>query len=292
MRITSFAIFNQLTKSLQEGINKMSVLSDRLSTGKKINKPSDDVYGMMRSMSYKVTLNEMDQYRKNLDDAESQLALTDTIMSSVASAITRARELAVQASSGTQTAADRAAVAEEIASLRDEVLRLSKTKLGERYIFSGYKTDTEPFDASYNYTGDANEIDVLIDRNSTMAVNIIGTSAFSYGGETYFETLDDLYNGLVNNDQPVIQSSITALDNALGQTTNVQAEVGARLNNLDRLRTTLQERDASFKTLLSDTEDTDIAETISELTKIQVSLESLRASGAKVLSQSLLDFLR
>ncbi len=297
MRITSFAIFNQMTRSLQERMKEMFLYSDRLSSGKKINKPSDDVYGMMEAMGYKVTINEIDQYKKNIDDADSQLGLTDSVMSSVATIVARARELAVQTSSGTQTAEDRAVASEEIANLRDEALRLSQTKLRDRYIFSGYKTDTAPFDAGFNYQGDANEINVLVDRDSTIAVNVAGDEAFSVGGTTFMETLDDLDYALKNNilDQtgppPGIRQAITALDNAIDQIANVRADVGARMNYLERLKSTQEDRDTSLKTLLSNTEDTDIAGTISELTKIQVSLESLRASGAKVVSQSLMDFL-
>jgi len=291
MRITSFAIFNQMTRALQEGMKKMSLYSERLSSGKKINKPSDDVYGMMNAMGYKVTLNEIDQYKKNIDNADSQLGLTETVMSSVGDILSRARELAVQGSTGTQTPANRASIAQEIASLRDEALRLSQTQFRDRYIFSGYKTGTVPFDASFNYQGDANEINVLIDRDSTIALNIKGDEAFSSGGETYFETLDNLYNALSTNDQTSIQASITLIDNASGQVANVRADVGARMNSIEKLKSTHEDRDIELKTMLSNTEDDDIAGTISELTKIQVSLESLRASGAKILSQSLMDFL-
>lgn len=291
MRITSFAIFNQVTRALQERIREMAVHADRLSTGKRINKPSDDVYGLSRSMDYKVRINEMEQYMKNIDEADSQLGLTDTIMSSAANVLIRGRELALQAASDTQTASDRVSVAEEIASLRDEMLRLSQTKFRDRYIFSGYKTNTQPFDAGFNYSGDANRINVLIDSGSTLSINVTGDEAFSYVGETYFETLDNLYNALVSSDMTAIRDSTSALDNALGQVANVRADVGARMAYLERLKATHADRNTSLKMLLSNAEDTDLAGTISELTKIQYALEALRASGSKVLSQSLMDFL-
>jgi flagellar hook-associated protein 3 FlgL len=291
MRITSFTIFNQLTRALQEGMKNMSFFSERLSSGKKINKPSDDVYGMMDAMAYKVTINEIDQYKKNIDNADSQLGLTDTVMSSVADMLSRARELAVQGSTGTQTPSNRTSIAQEIASLRDEALRLSQTKFRDRYIFSGYKTDMAPFDASFNYQGDTNKINVLIDNGSTIALNVTGDEAFSSGGETYFETLDNLYNALTTNDQTSMQASITLLDNATAQVANVRADVGARMNYLEKLKSTHEDRNTALQTVLSNTEDDDIASTVSELSKIQVSLEALRVSGSKILSQSLMDFL-
>ena len=112
------------------------------------------------------------------------------------------------------------------------------------------------------------------------------------GGETYFKTLDDLYNALQTNNQTAVQSSITLLDNATNQVSNVRADVGARMNYLETLKSAQEDRSVTFQGMLSNTEDTDIASTVSELAKIQVSLEALRTSGAKMLSQSLLDFLQ
>jgi flagellar hook-associated protein 3 FlgL len=301
MRITSFAIFNQMTRALQEGMKNMFLYSERLSSGKKINKPSDDVYGMMDAMGYKVTLNEIDQYKKNIDNALSHLGQTDTIMNSVYLQISAAKERATQAANGTLTPKDRATIAKEVANMRDEVIRLSQTTIGGRYIFSGYKTDTAPFDASFTYQGDSSEINVLIDRNSTMAVNVTGDEAFSVGGTTFMEMLDDLNYALENDkmdqdpldplDPPGIRQALTALENAIDQTTNVRADVGAKMKRLEDLQSSFDDRSLTYNTLLSNTEDDDIAVTISELTKTQVSLESLRASSAKILSQSLMDFL-
>ncbi|MBI5741909.1 MAG: flagellar hook-associated protein FlgL [Nitrospirae bacterium] len=295
MRITSFTIFNQLTRSLQERMLEMYEYSERLSTGKKINKPSDDVFGMVKSMDYKVSINEIDQYRKNTSEAESYLGLTDTIMGSAADVLARARELAVEASTGTQTAENRAGIAVEIASLRDELLRLSQTQLGDKYIFSGYKTDTQPFDdVTFAYEGDANDINVFIARDSTLTVNITGEEAFSYGGESFFETLDNLYNVLTdsNSTEDTISAFITTIDNDIAQVANARAKVGARWSRLEDLKYYLDERDVTLQMLLSNTEDADIAGTISEIAKIEVALESLRASGSNVISQSLMDFLQ
>jgi len=294
MRITSFTIFNQLTRSLHDGLRVMSRLSNMLASGKKINNPSDDVSGMMKSMDYKVSINEIEQYKKNISEADTHLGFADIAMSSVTNVLTRARELALQASTGTQNAQTRAAIAQEVAHLRDQTLTLANSKFRNRYVFSGYKTDTESFGPGpgFNYQGDAGEVKVMIDKNANMAVNIPGDQVFSVGGSTFMESLDNLYNDLITDNQAGIQAAITNLDNALDQVANVRADIGARLNHLDDLKSNLESRDVTLKTFLSETEDTDIAETISEISKTELALQSLRQSGAEMLSQSLLNFLR
>ncbi|MBI5408126.1 MAG: flagellar hook-associated protein FlgL [Nitrospirae bacterium] len=295
MRITSFSIFNQLTRSLQENLRKLGVYSDRLSSGKSINKPSDDVSGMVSSMDYKISINEIEQYKKNIDDADSFLGMTDTIMGSVYNQLDRARELAVRAANDSLEPEDRVSISKEIENLRDEVMRLSQTKLRDRYIFSGYKTDTVPFDGTFTYQGNSSEIEVFIDRDSTMAINVSGDEAFSYGGETFMETLDDLYNALNDIDPDAAragaQTAIDKIEDAITQIANVRATVGAKMSRLENLQSSLDDRSLTFNTLLSNTQDADLADTVTQISKIQGALESLRASGSKVISQSLLDFL-
>ena len=81
------------------------------------------------------------------------------------------------------------------------------------------------------------------------------------------------------------------LDNALSQVANVRAELGARLSYLDKQKINLEDRDFTFRTFLSNTEDADITENISQVAKAELALQSLQQSGAKIISQSLLDFL-
>ncbi len=284
-------IYSQLTRSLHDGLRKLAEHSERISTGKKINRPSDNVSGMVRVMDYRKKLGENEQFKKNVEEAEAHLSFADTTMSTVVSALTRSRELAVQGATGTMTDVARYAIAAEVMNLRDETMSIANSQFRDRYIFSGYQTDTQAFNAAFNYQGDSNEINVMIDRNATVSLTIPGNTAFIAGGEAYFETLDNLRIALVNNNQAGIQSAITAIENALDQALNVRTDIGARLNYLENHKRSLEDRDFALTTFMSSIEDTDIAETVSELAKTEVALEALRQSGARSLSQSLMDFL-
>jgi flagellar hook-associated protein 3 FlgL len=242
-------------------------------------------------MDYKVSINEIEQYKNNIDSADSYLNYTETTMSSVTNSLTRARELAVQAANGTQNAQTRQAIEAETASLRDEVMRLSNSQFRNKYIFSGYSTDTAAFNSSYNYQGDSGMVNVIIDSGATMALNITGDNAFTSGGVSYMQTLENLRSALNTNDVTVIQNSITAIDSALSQVSNVRADIGSRLSSLEGLKQNQSDRAFTFEKLLSDTENTDIAKTISEIAKTELALESLRQAGGQVITRSLLDFL-
>lgn len=290
-------IFNQLKSSLQRNLGDLTSANERLASGKKINKPSDNVISTARAMDYKFALNNIEQYKRNIDDAINHLEFGEKIMNSVSDALMRAKELSIQARDGSLNDSNRFAIAKEVEQIRDHLLNLSASKLRGRYVFSGFKTDTRPFvfnpvTSDYDYQGDSGSINVIIDKGTTMGINIPGNNAFSTGGVTYFKMLDDLRISLQNNDSGGIQASLGSINDSLEQVINVTAEIGARLNRLDDQINRLNDNSLSFKTLLSNTEDNDIAEAITEITKTQTVLEALRASSARIMSQSLLDFLR
>jgi len=335
MRITSFMIFNQLTRSLQRNMEKMSGLYNQLSSGKKMDKPSDDVIGTMRAMDYKLSINGNGQYRRNADEAVAHLDFTEKVTGSVSNALTRIKELALQGVNGTLNAEDRAAIAKEVAQLRDHLLNLSNSKLRDRYVFSGFRTDIESFNpVTFDYQGDTGIINVLIDREAVMPINVLGTNLFSYAlaaedvlrledgkyihyipgaGTTinveirdtdnttvldsfsfsnFIQMTDILSSALGNNNLLRIKALLRPLDNSLEQVINVQADVGARLNRLDDQMNRLDDSTYNLKALLSNTEDVDIAETTSDISKTETALQALRQSSAQILSQSLLDFIR
>lgn len=296
MRISSLSIYNQLTRSLHENLWKLTKYSEMMATGKRINKPSDDITGSIKAMDYKVSINQIEQYMRNIDNADSHLGFAENLMSSITNTLTRARELTVEAATDTQTPESRAAIAEEVASLRDEIFSLANSRFRNKYIFSGYLTDTEAFGPgpAFNYQGNTGEIHVMVENGSTIAINVPGDAVFGSGAASLMGILDNLYNTLTNpvstgND---IAAFITQLDNALDQVANVRAGLGARLNYLDSIKFRLDARDVNLRTLLSNAEDADIAETTSEIAKTELALQSLRVISAEMLSQSLMDFLK
>jgi len=291
MRVSTFMIYNMLTRSLNYNLGELERYSEMLSTGKKINKPSDDISGMSKALNYKFGLDEVQQYMSNVDDATSYLSYTDTVMSTASQDLTRAREIAMEAANGTLNDDDRQILAEEVDELVSDLLNLANSRLGNRYIFSGYRTDTQAFDSSFNYQGNSGEISVMIDTNATIAINIPGDQAFTVGGKTYFEMLDDLKNALLNNDVTTIQNSITEIDDALTQVSKIRADVGARLSTLEDKKSALEDRQYNLTAWLSDAQDADIAEASSEIAKLETALQALRLAGSEAVSNTLLNFL-
>lgn len=180
MRVTSFMIYDQILRSLQNGQEDYAVLSERLSTGKKILAPSDDTLGALRALDYRVSLSSNEQYRRNIAGAQSKLDIAGTVLSSAFGTLEKIMELAAKSLRGTDPT-QAATFAGEAAGYRDHLLDIANTKVGDHYLFSGFRTTVQTFDqATLTYQGDAGVINVPVGKGAAMPMNVTGDEAFSY----------------------------------------------------------------------------------------------------------------
>jgi flagellar hook-associated protein 3 FlgL len=359
MRITSFIIFNQFIKSMQGAQEEFSKLSGQLSTGKKISKPSDDIVGATRAMDYKVSINAIEQYNRNIDGANIQLTYADKVMGSVNDALGGLHELTAMGSNA-QSQSTRDLYSQQAAQYKDYLLSLSNTQLGNKYIFSGYQTDQKAFvynpaTSRYDYQGDNGEIRTFVDNGIQTATNIQGSKAFSVSlseplpteltdgtpvsytqstdpstgintvtveignaGDPHYDSFSfsnvmDMANVLSNawqykntdgsdlhSDSDVsaemamhrIAALAKPFDDARVQSLTVQSEIGTRQVLLNDQATRLSGSKVDLQDALSTTEDADMDQTATDIIKTQVALQAMMSSASKIMSQSLLDFLK
>lgn len=335
MRVTSYMIYDQFLRSLQRNLRNLSDSNEMLATGKKINKPSDDVVGIIRSLDYKLNINLNAQFMKNIDEAVSHISFTETIIDSVADVLNRIKELTLTGVSGNQDALGRRTIGSEVGQLRDHILKLANSKFRDRYMFSGYRTDVQSFNSiTYDYQGDEGYINVMIDKEAAVPINVPGSHIFGYTmsaaeqimlndgryihyipgiGTTITVEIRDtdnitvldtftysniiqmshiLTNALNNNDLTRINAMIKPFERAFANVIDHQAYAGAILNRLDNQIANNQDSTLNLTTVLSETEDVDLAKVISDIAKRETAIQALRQASVKQLSQSLFDFLR
>ena len=356
MRVSTFQIFNHITRSLQENMERLYLMEEQLSSGKRINRPSDDPIGIAKALAYRVNIKDFEQFKRNTNDALSYLEATDGALDTLTNTLTRARELALSSVNDTLTAEDRTGISEEVNQLRNHILGLANTKYRDRYIFSGMLYDRPAFDSSGNYQGDSNYIEVQVNPYLKVKENVTGLEGFAYVQATHevielndgryihyipgqnidpsypenrvyvviadtddeatveselstwpssslhiedafsfdntVQMMDRLKEALENNNTDRINALVGAVDRAINSVTETRADVGARMNLLDRENERASDTVVSLQKNLSDSEDADISEVISEIAKYQTALEALRQSGAQIISRSLLDFLK
>ena len=296
MRIATSTLFDSLERRIQQLTEGLNTVNEKLSSQKKINRPSDNPVGAASAIGYRNLLSQVDQYGRNLNTGKTWMDSSETALTQSQDVMTRAKEIAVQMANGTQSAATRSNMATEVGHLLDQAISLGNTKVGGNYIFAGYKTGTTPFVKINNgtidtaqYNGEGNDFQVAIGQGETLAVGRNGQTVFM--DSTLFDTLGGLKKALEDNNVAGIQQAMTGLDTSLDHFNNQLADVGARANRLETRQGILQNMTLNFKEQLSQVEDADVAEMSIELKQVEMAYQAALMTTARVGNLSLTNYM-
>jgi flagellar hook-associated protein 3 FlgL len=179
MRIADKMAFSQVNQNLSKTRTDMAELQNQAATQKRINKPSDDPLSAARVLVARTEENSNKQFLKNINNGKAFLEISDQSLSELSDLLVRAKELAINlASDASGNAESRMVTASEIEQIYNQSIQIGNRKLGERYIFSGFKTETKPFAISGQYFGDDGDMKVQIQKDAFVAMNIPGNKVF------------------------------------------------------------------------------------------------------------------
>lgn len=143
MRVTNQMMNNSALYNLQRQQGRLAELEQQYSTEKKISKPSDDPIIAVRALKLRTNYSELRQYvEKNIPDADSWLELTESAVDNAISMLKTASEQCTYGATDTLKVDDRNSIATTLKELRAQLYQEGTTTYAGRYIFSGYKTDT------------------------------------------------------------------------------------------------------------------------------------------------------
>ncbi|MFZ5861396.1 MAG: flagellar hook-associated protein FlgL [Nitrospirota bacterium] len=204
MRVSERMIFESLVGHMQRQSAAVLRLEDQVSSGKKINQPSDDPIKHAQLLNYETTLASADQYLRNIADAEAWISTSEGALSSAQDQLIRARELALQMINGTNTPEDRANAAREVSEIFDHMVAVGNTVHDGRYVFSGYETSTQPFVVNGRYTGTALAFPVTVAPGTddlTLSVDGVSTTVtLTSGAYATGASLATMVESVVNAD--------------------------------------------------------------------------------------------
>ena len=281
-----------MLRNVSQSYGTLDKYMNQLSTGKKINRPSDDPVIAMRGISYRSELSKVQQYERNIGEVHSWMDNTDDALDEVGKVLHRLRELTVQASNDTYEENQRNNVSQEVQELTEHLKDIANTKVNNKYIFSGTMT-TEPRFENGVANANVNSDDVLIEVSDGIIINanVSGDEIFS---EDFFNQLNGLYNTLNSPEasSEEISAYIGQIDSHEQVILNERADLGARMNRVELIENRLGQQEVSTTRLLSNNEDADIEEVIMNLVMQESVHRAALGAGARVIQPSLLDFLR
>jgi len=303
LRVTQSMMHLQLSRNLNRNMSQMEQIQQQTTTGRKINKASDDPVGITYSLRYRTELAANEQYKENVDSAISWLDFNDTVLGQAGEVLKRIKDLTVQGSNGTNPGVALENVKNEIEQLKTQLIEIGNSKMNGKYVFNGEQFDKALFDknaAGFDAKavgGDQGIINYAISANMNIDINFSASQVFGDAdpaGTTnnVFSVLDRVIAGLSAGDYQAVSAELPNIDASMDRVLNVRAEVGARINRLELMENRLTDLSINLTDMKSKTEDADY-----ELLLINAQIneniyQATLSVGAKVISKSLVDFLR
>lgn len=159
---------------------------------KRVQKPSDDPVANMEILSIRSRGIDGDQYKRNASVAKAQLTFTENAIEELTELLVKAKELAIGQSSNVFDPQVRRSVAQEVSQLHDQAVSIANRRLGNKYIFSGHKTLSKPFDANGDYKGDSNQTNVEVAKDVFVPISFNGKDIFFEKESTAFKEAEPL----------------------------------------------------------------------------------------------------
>lgn len=261
LRINTNLASNSAQRSLASINERLGVSMKRLSTGLRINSAADDAAGLALSERLRAQIRSIDQAQRNAQDGVSLVQTAEGGLNEVGSILQRLRELAVQASNGTVSTADRATLDEEFQSLVDEVDRI-----GHGTEFNGIRLlDGSTSSVSFQVgTGTTSGVDSI----STQLTPVLATGL----------GIDTL--GVSN--AGAASTSIAAIDAAIDSVSRVRGRFGSMQNRLDSTIRNLGARQDSLVAAESRIRDVDVAHEAAQFAKFSL----VQRAALSVLAQA------
>jgi flagellar hook-associated protein 3 FlgL len=297
MRITFNSQYRDSAVAVEKGSERLLEAQQRVSSGKRMNRISDDPTAAATSVAERSQLAQVDQYKRTADSVGSRLAVVDTVLSDVISKLTAAQQTATSARGSTKTAADRDAAVQQLRGLRDALVDDFNTTFHGMYVFAGTAATTKPYAMSGGtvspYAGTNTEAQVDIGDGGAVSVALDG-EAIARGTDTgdVFATLDALMTAISAGDNDAIGTGLAGLQRAFDRATVAQTRVGNGMQAVDTQTARLQQMKLTGAERLSKLEDVNMAEAITDMSQADAAYRAALGAVGTVSRVSLLDYLK
>jgi len=241
--------------------SKMNVSMEKLSSGYRINRASDDAAGLAIANRLRTNTRSLTVASRNVTEGKALLQIAEGSANKVEDILERMKELATQAASANTSSTDKAKIDAEFSALKSEITRIvDDTKYQGTALLDGN------FSGTFQ-VGSANG------ASSQININISALSLSSLGLDGADDAVDTAAHA---------QAALTSIDTAIDTLATVLGNIGAGMNRLDYTYSNLQVQIENFSAAESAIRDVDMASEMVTFTKSQI----LMQAGTAMLSQA------
>jgi flagellar hook-associated protein 3 FlgL len=291
MRVTqaeTTRIFLSNLETLNETYNR---LSGQLSSGKKLNQLKDSPGDSANLLSMTDRASDIDQYQSSGNTVSFNLGVADSALNEINNLVTSIYSKGSEAASESINNSERAAIATDVRSLRDQVLSLANSQAKGRYIFAGSQVAAVPYTInadSITYHGDTAVATVGVDDGIAVPTGVSGSDAFSL----VFSSIEALITAIGTNNTSSIGSALGQFASAFSQLGQARGTIGASMNTLQSVQDRLSTEETTLEAQRSQIEDADMAKAAVQMSQTKTALDAAMTAGGSILQQrNLFDIL-
>ena len=332
IQITNAMIYNNINNELLNESNSVYNLQDEISSGLQIMSPQDNPGGMVNVLSYNNSTALVTQYNSNVSIAANIGSLASSTITNAMNVVNQANSLAVEMANGTNTPANNQAAAQQVGQMINELTQYADTSYNGQNLFTGtnlnlssaYSPTTAYYKATnssgattnlsysvYTYAGTDTNQNYQITQNETVTPSLTADAIFgndpanpsgnpahsssSYTPSGLISVLS-LFQSELNKNvyQQNSSSIIQGIQNGLSTMSAAQATIGTVTERLNEQQTSYQTVLTNISQLLSQTQDVNVAQAMTNLTQAQNSYQATLEASSNItsLTPMLLQYLK
>ena len=288
-------LYDNILSGLNVNNRDTAIAQEELSTGRRVNAPSDDPSATAVAIGVHAQSSRDDQFNQTISSVSGLLQTADSTLSSVVTALTQAITLGVQAGDGTISASSRATLSTQIQSVSSQVLSLANATYQGSYIFAGNNSGQPAYvldpasPSGVTYQGNTGVNTVEIAQGQSVATNVPGSQILTSPSSDVFAALANLAQAAQSGNG--VQAAVTQLRAVFDHVTSQRTFYGSQLTQLNSTSSYL----ANDKIQLASQENTaigiDLSQAAINVHSALTNRSAILAAGSKIQNTSLLDFL-
>lgn len=292
--------YNTVVQALNSSMSNSNNLAAQLSSGLRVGSLSDDPVAATQSLQLGSQITRIDSYVQTASGVASRLQAMDSALGEVVSKVTSAISLAVGAANGTLNGSNLQAIAQQVTSIRDNLLSLANSSYQGTYLFAGTKGTTTPFNldttttpATVNYAGDGKTQTVETPGGQQIQISLPGTTIFGTGTTGVFGVINQLIADLTSGAPTAnISADSSALTSALNNVSTQRTFLNNSLNTVQSTSTYAQTQEAQIKVQQSALVASDPAKIATDLKANQTQYQALLSVATMLQQTNLFGYMK
>ena len=312
-RVSTAQLNKAFSSQLSNTQSKFNKLAEQIGSGVSVSSMSDDPVAAGSIIKVNKQMGDIETYLANIESSDNELSQVDSTLASINSQLSKAHDLAMQVSNGTMGSNELKAYQSELDSIIDNVTKLANTNYNGKYLFSGTRTTTSPYNKNEDgliYNGNDESRSALIGDNKIKEISYTGKNIF---GEASFTTdesgkitvdtsassgafgalyqLKAAIQDPENIDTDAVSSAMGGLSSSMDTVIGVKTRAGAVSESLEDMKNVYANDSLRLEELRSNLQDTDLPSAISNWYSVYQSMQASYSMMSQTMGVSLLNFI-